>query len=138
MTEPLHVSFVTPHCRVTFGEATTVVAPAVGGELGVLPGHVTLLAELVPGVVRLCHAGTRAECFAISGGFIEVDRDRVVLLVETAERPGEIDITRARAALASSERALAALTPSDAAYEAELAHAERARVRLRAAELGEG
>jgi len=126
---PLTVSFVTPDKHVTEAEVDMVTAPSAMGQVGILPNHRSLLAELVPGVVEL-KQGAYVEEFAISGGFLEVDRNHVALLVETAERPGEIDVERARAALADSEAALKKLSPADSAYQDNLARVVRARVRL--------
>lgn len=129
----LTVTFVTPDKRVSQTEVEMVTAPSVLGEVGILPDHRALLADLVPGVVELKHGDGRVERFAISGGFLEVDRNRVALLVETAERPEEIDIERAQRALRESERALEKLSPEEPAYEEQVQHAARARVRLRVA-----
>lgn len=130
----LTVSFVTPEKQVSKGEVDMVIAPSALGEVGILPDHCTLLADLVPGVVELRHQGqVSGERFAISGGFLEVDRNHVSLLVESAERPDEIDVARARTALSNSEAALARLSPVDAEYADHLGHAQRARVRLQVA-----
>ena len=111
-----------------------VLAPSALGELGILPNHTTLLADLIPGVVELRHDGaSEVERFAVSGGFLEVDSNHVSLLVETAERPEEIDVERARKALAVSEAELKKLSPVDAMYDDQMAKALRARVRLQVA-----
>jgi F-type H+-transporting ATPase subunit epsilon len=130
----LNVTFVTPDHQVSQGEVDMVVAPSALGELGILPHHRTLLADLVPGVVELrSEDGSKIERFAVSGGFLEVDRNHVALLVESAERPEEIDVERAKRALASAEAALAQLSPLDPAYRDQVAHARRAQVRLEVA-----
>jgi F-type H+-transporting ATPase subunit epsilon len=132
--EHLAVSFVTPDKQVSKGEVDMVVAPSAVGQIGILPGHRTLLADLVPGVVELRHGGgSKIERFATSGGFIEVDRNHVAVLVETAERPDEVDVERAQRALSQAEVALKKLSPADPSYEDEQARALRARVRLRVA-----
>ncbi len=126
----LTVAVVTPQKQVTRGEVDQVVAPSVLGQVGILPSHRPLLADLVPGVVEL-HSDGKAERYAISGGFIEVDRDTVTLAVETAERPADIDVPRAQAALADAESQMKKLDPLSEAYGEQRARAERARVRVR-------
>lgn len=132
-TFPLEI--VTPEKVTLQAEVEFLVVPAFEGELGVLPGHTPLLAQLQPGVLRITQAGSITP-FAISGGFVEVTPQRVAVFAETAEMAEEIDIERARFA---AERARSRLTaPAD---EVDLAHVEaalrRALVRLKAAELSQ-
>ncbi|MBN1959929.1 MAG: ATP synthase F1 subunit epsilon [Deltaproteobacteria bacterium] len=130
----LMVSFVTPDRQVSHGEVDMVVAPSAMGQVGILPDHCTLLADLAPGIVEL-HSknNTLNERFAISGGFLEVDRNHVSLLVETAERANEIDVERARKSLKASEAALANLSTTSDDYQNQFNRAQRARVRLQVA-----
>lgn len=114
------------------GEADVVVAPGVDGELGILPHHAPLLTLLQPGELLVKH-GEEEVSMAISGGFLEVMRDRVIVLAETAERAEEIDIARAEEARRRAEelRAHTQQQPAD------LARAEaalrRSQVRLKVA-----
>jgi F-type H+-transporting ATPase subunit epsilon len=133
----LTVTFVTPEKQVSKGAVDMVIAPSALGEVGILPNHRPLLADLVPGVVELRHGGgTKVEKFAISGGFLEVDRNKVSLLVETAERPEEIDVERAQKALAAADAAVKKLSPADAEYDDQKSRLLRARVRLQVAGKG--
>ncbi len=125
----LKVSLVTPDRQVARLDADLVVAPSVMGEVGILPEHVSLLADLTAGVVSV-HAGGEPQRYAVSGGFIEVDRNAVTLLVETCEATAEIDIERAKAALKDAELRLGRLDTADPAYAVEAARARRAEVRL--------
>jgi len=130
----LTVTFVTPEKQVSKGAVDMVIAPSALGEVGILPNHRPLLADLVPGVVELRHGGgTKVEKFAISGGFLEVDRNKVSLLVETAERPEEIDVERAQKAFGAADSALKKLSPADQGYAEQQARFLRARVRLQVA-----
>ena len=70
-----------------------VMAPAAEGEVGILPRHAPLLATLRPGMLRIRKAGEETE-MAVSGGFLQVNRDRVLILADTAERAEEIDEAR--------------------------------------------
>ena len=129
MAEKLKVSLVTPEATVAQGQFDMVVAPSVQGQVGILPQHRELLANLELGVVELRVDGT-TERFAVSGGFVEVRGDAVVLLVDAAERRDNIDVVRCKAALAAAEEQLAALDPLSEAYAQQLARARRARNRL--------
>jgi F-type H+-transporting ATPase subunit epsilon len=134
---PLNVDLVSAERRVWSGEANFVVARTLDGELGILPGHISLLGVLAEGfTVRITggEAGDGVEV-AAHGGFLSVSDDNVTILAEIAELSTEIDVERARAALA---RATAADGGSggdgggDADDSSESA-AARARARLAAA-----
>ena len=84
-----------------------VNAKAQSGELGVLPGHIPMVAPLEIGVVRL-KKGNATELVAVSGGFLEVRPDRVTILAQAAERAEDIDVARAKAAKERAERRLQA------------------------------
>src|SRR5437870_1539597 len=128
----LAVDIMTPERLVMQTAADAVVVPAFEGELGILPHHAPLLAQLQPGEIRL-RRGDNVELFAVSGGFIEVENNRVSIFAETAEMAHEIDAERARQA---AERAKAQM--KTARTEVDLAEAEaalcRALARLRATE----
>jgi F-type H+-transporting ATPase subunit epsilon len=126
----LHVELVTAEGRVLSQEADFVVAPGSAGELGVLPHHIPLLTTLRPGEVMVRNEGVEEYLF-VSGGFLEVLPDRVVILADAAERADEIDLARAEAARRAAEEALS-VRASDAQAAAKL---ERALYRLRVAEV---
>jgi F-type H+-transporting ATPase subunit epsilon len=124
----LSVHVITPERLVREEQADFVVVPAFDGEMGILPKHAPLLAALVPGEIRLRRDGV-VECFAVSGGFVEVLRNHVTILAETAEMGSEIDVERARLAV---ERAKSQLRqPLDATSLANIeASLKRALIRL--------
>ena len=101
-----------------------VIAPGSEGEMGILPRHVSLLTTLRPGVLRL-KRGADEQVMAVSGGFMQVASDRVLVLADTAERDDEIDEQRAEAA---RRRALEAL---EAARRGAGPQVEAARIALR-------
>lgn len=124
----LSVQLVAADRSVWSGEATIVIARTVDGDLGVLPGHEPMLAELASGVVLARTPDGEVVAAAVHGGFISVENDTVSLLAEVAELAHEIDVERARAAL---ERAAGGGEGSeDSLVEAQ----KRAETRLRAAE----
>ncbi|NIN69683.1 MAG: ATP synthase F1 subunit epsilon, partial [Anaerolineae bacterium] len=83
-TVPLRLSIVTPERRVYVEDVDMVIAPGVEGQLGILPHHAPLLAALTHGELRV-KRGDEEEGFAISGGFLEVRPDQVIVLANTAE-----------------------------------------------------
>ena len=129
---PIAVDIMTPERLVMQTQADSVVVPAAEGELGILPHHAPLLAQLEPGEIHL-RRGDNVELFAVSGGFVEVENNRVSIFAETAEMAQEIDAERARqAAERAKEQIKIARTDVDLA-QAEAA-LRRAMVRLRITE----
>ncbi|MGP4038883.1 F0F1 ATP synthase subunit epsilon [Gracilibacillus sp. D59] len=102
----LIVSVVTPDGPVLEESFEMVSCKAESGELGILPGHIPLVAPLSISSVRL--KGENPQRIAVSGGFLEVRPDKVTILAQSAERPDDIDIERARAAKERAERRLQA------------------------------
>ena len=91
----LEVHVVTPEREVWSGEADMVLAKAVNGELGILPGHAPLLALLGIGPLQIVTGGDREKA-VVDGGFLHVNDDRVDVLAEHAELESEIDMNEAR------------------------------------------
>ena|SRR5438874_10438579 len=101
----LTVDIVTAERRVLTEEADMVIAPAVEGTVGILPRHAPLLTALNPGVMVLKRDG-QEEPLAVSGGFLQVSNNRVLVLADTAERADEVDEQRAQESRARAEEAL--------------------------------
>ncbi|HHY74998.1 MAG TPA: F0F1 ATP synthase subunit epsilon [Bacillus bacterium] len=97
------VSVVTPDGAVVESDVEMVSVKAISGELGILPGHIPLVAPLAISAVRLKNGNT-TEQVAVSGGFVEVRPDKVTILAQAAELASEIDVDRARAAKERAER----------------------------------
>ncbi len=107
----LEVLITTPEGLIHRGEAAKVVVPAHDGELGILPRHAPLIAELGVGELRVTHpreAGAPLSFF-IDGGFVQVLRDRVTVLATRAEPLAAVDPAKAeeelRALLAEPQAA---------------------------------
>ena len=132
-TFPLDI--VTPERTVLSETAVSVQVPAVDGSLGILAGHAPLLAELGVGECRVRLAGGAEEQLAIAGGFVEVSRDRVTVLADTAEFASEIDASRAEESLARAREMLTRLEGGADAASANEA-LRRAQNRLRIARGG--
>jgi F-type H+-transporting ATPase subunit epsilon len=124
----LKIDIVTAERVVYSAEADIVIAPGVEGQLGILPHHAPLMTILQAGelVVR---RGGEEESLAISGGFLEVRPDRVIVLADQAERAEEIDIARAEEARKRAEERLKEKPAGLDAARAEAA-LRRAMVRL--------
>jgi F-type H+-transporting ATPase subunit epsilon len=134
-TFPLDI--VTPERTVLSEQVISIQVPAVTGSMGILAHHAPLLAELGVGecVVKLPTGAE--EQLVLSGGFIEVSREKVTVLADTAEFAGEIDVNRAEAALARARDLVANVETAGGGNreEANLA-LRRAQARLRIARGG--
>ena len=96
--------------RVVFSEdVDAVIAPGIEGQLGILPHHAPLMTTLMPGEL-LVKKGGEEFSLAITGGFVEVRPDRIIILADAAERVEEIDVARAEEAKRRAEERLKAPT----------------------------
>ncbi|MEE8372929.1 MAG: F0F1 ATP synthase subunit epsilon [Dehalococcoidia bacterium] len=89
----LKLEIVTAERVVYSEEVDVVVPPGVEGQLGILPQHAPLMTMLQPGELIVRKDGEEESIF-VSGGFLEVRGDKVVILADTAERADEIDLDR--------------------------------------------
>jgi F-type H+-transporting ATPase subunit epsilon len=101
----IRLDIVTAERAVYSEEVDLVVAPGVEGQLGILPHHAPLVTMLGVGELRVKN-GDEEFFLAISGGFLEVRPDRVIVLADAAERAEEIDIARAEEAKRRAEEEL--------------------------------
>ncbi len=93
--------------RVLFeGDVDVVVAPGSEGELGILPHHAPLMTMLQPGELRY-RIGSDEEYLTVTGGFMEITGDRVIVLADAAERVEEIDEARAQEAIQQAQERIA-------------------------------
>lgn len=105
----LLLDIVTPDRNLYSGEAKMVIAPGAAGEVGILPLHAPLLIELKVGELRFKkdECGREIEEYvALSGGFMEVLEDHVMVIAPAAEFAREIDIERAKAAVEKAQEEL--------------------------------
>jgi len=128
----IRLDIVTAERVVYSEEVDAVVAPGVEGQLGILPHHTPLMTTLEVGEL-LVRKGGEEFSMVISGGFLEVRPDRVIVLADAAERAEEIDIARAEEAKRRAEERISRRIP-----EVDLAQAEaalrRSLVRLKVGE----
>jgi F-type H+-transporting ATPase subunit epsilon len=130
---PLQLEIVTPERLAFEGEVDAVVLPGSQGELGVLPHHAPLVSTLGVGELRFRKGGAE-ESFAIVGGFLQVRPDKVVVMAETADLAGEIDLAKAEEARREAERALETGYVEGADLAAARAALQQALLRIRVAE----
>ena len=91
---PLKLEIVTPERRAYIDEVDMVVVPGRNGQLGILPRHTPLISSLGVGELKIRKGGTE-ESLLISGGFVEVRPDKVIVMADLAEHSEEIDEQRA-------------------------------------------
>jgi F-type H+-transporting ATPase subunit epsilon len=109
LPESIELVIVTPERQLLRETVVETTLPGADGCLGILPGHAPLITELGIGELTYRAKGASApRHLAIISGFAEVLGDRVTVLAETAERPDEIDVTRAEEAKKRAEQRLAA------------------------------
>jgi F-type H+-transporting ATPase subunit epsilon len=135
------LELATPTRQLVSEEVDEVVAPGSEGSFGVLPGHAAFLATLGSGEV-VYRRGRDEVHLAVHGGFAEVTPERVIILAETAERPDEIDRTRAERARQRAEQRMTGRDPDGAEgeidYDDAVAAYQRALTRLLVVAIGGG
>jgi F-type H+-transporting ATPase subunit epsilon len=98
----LRLEIITAERQVFSDDVNMVVAPGIEGELGILPNHAPLMTMLKPGELLIRKDGGETY-LAVSGGFLEIRPDKVIILADACERAEEIDITRAEEAKRRAE-----------------------------------
>jgi F-type H+-transporting ATPase subunit epsilon len=110
----IKLEIVTAERIVFSGEVDIIQAPGLEGELGILPHHAPLMTILAPGELIARTSGEEYS-LVISGGFLEVRPERVIILADSAERAEEIDIARAEEAKERAKKQLDhPVSPGDA------------------------
>ncbi len=125
----LSVEIVTPERRVLQTTADELRAPGAMGGFGIRPGHASFMTALEPGRLTIVSGG-REDHYAVGGGFLQVDRDRVIVLADSAEAREEIDVEAARRDFAEATERLRSMTEQDAGHAVESARVRRATARL--------
>jgi F-type H+-transporting ATPase subunit epsilon len=103
---PMKLEIVTVERLVFSDEVDLILAPGLEGQLGILPNHAPLITTLAAGELLARKTGEEYS-LVISGGFLEVGAEKVIVLADTAERADEIDIARAESAKKRAEERLA-------------------------------
>jgi F-type H+-transporting ATPase subunit epsilon len=124
MAMTIHVDIVSAEAEIFSGLAEMVFAPAVMGEVGVLPGHAPLVTTLKPGEVRVRLPGGEEQSFYVSSGMLEIQPHVITVLSDTAQRASDLDEA---AALEAQERAERMLADRQADFDEAQARAELAQ-----------
>jgi F-type H+-transporting ATPase subunit epsilon len=138
MADTFQLEIVTPEKKVVETTAEELQIPGKNGYLGIMPGHAPLITELAVGEITFREnsaSSSNEQHLAVAWGFAEVLPNKVTILAETAERPAEINVDRARKA---KERAEERLTSGDTGVDVERAldalHRAEARLDVAARE----
>lgn len=101
----LKLDIISQEKHLTSREVDMVLAPSMQGQIGILPGHISLFSSLVNGELVLVE-GTKQEVFAVAGGFLDVNQDRVTVLANSAIHAQDIDVKQVEAAQARAKKAM--------------------------------
>lgn len=127
---PIECEIVTQERTVFSDMVDAVNVPGSEGRMGILPHHTALLTTLGYGEVYVRKDGEE-QYFAIGGGFVEVQPDKVIILADSAEHAAEIDIERALQAQERAKKFMAEGVPEDPERYAQIrASLERAQIRV--------
>jgi len=129
MAERIQLDVITPERRLLSETVDAVTVPGMNGEIGILPGHTPLISQLQTGVLTYTQ-GTTIHRMLVSGGFVEVNDERVSVLADIAERPDEVDATQARQEREAAEKALGSFSGSEEEMTQMRTRLERAAARL--------
>ena len=129
LPKKIRLQIVTPEQSLVDEKVDEVYLPGDLGYLGILPGHTPLLSSLKIGIITY-KIGASAHYLFVSWGFVEVLPDRVTVLADIAEAPGDIDVAKAEKA---REEAEAKLKKLDSEFQAAQIALEQALVRMQVA-----
>ncbi|MBU1203413.1 ATP synthase F1 subunit epsilon [Patescibacteria group bacterium] len=138
----MKLKIVTPEKILLEEEVSQVSVSTAMGQITVLPNHLPLVAQLVPGEIvvkrivdseRIRGASQDEDLMAVSGGLIEILPDQVVILADTAERAHEIDEARAEEARERAEKAMKAKISDAESFALFTAQMEKEMARLKVA-----
>jgi F-type H+-transporting ATPase subunit epsilon len=127
----LRLDIVTPERELFSGEVDIILAPGVGGQIGILPNHVPMITILEEGML-IARQGETELAFAVHGGYMQVLPDHAIVLADMGERAEEIDIEQAEDARRRARELLSKEPPPEERAAAEMA-LRQSLVRLRVA-----
>ena len=133
VNKTIKFEIVTPERVVLTQEILQISLPTTSGEITVLPDHIPLISILKPGVIEIKLLDNSLEIISVSGGFIEVMPDKVVILADTAERAEELNEEQIREAQERAEKLKEDMRNiDDVQFTAVAAKLEKELARLRA------
>ena len=105
MSNKIEINIITPTETLEYTNVEYLRAPTTEGLFGVLPGHIPSIIALDIGEIKIS-TSDKALYFATSGGFADINNDKIVLVLETAEESSQIDLKRAEKSLDRSKKYL--------------------------------
>ena len=129
----ISLKVLAPNQNVFEGDAEEVILPSTTGQLGILPGHISLVTAIDIGVLRL-RSNSKWISIALMGGFAEIESDEVTVLVNSAEIGSEIDQSAAEEDLSKAKTLVNKFTDSEKSPEKikALNEVSKAQARLQA------
>ena len=105
MSKSIQLDIITPINSFNYNDVEYLRAPSVEGLFGILPGHIPSIIALDIGEIKIVY-NKKTLRISTSGGFADIKKDKVLLVLETAELATEIDIKRAEQSLKRSSQKL--------------------------------
>ena len=127
----IKLEIVSPDRVVYAADIDMLIARSMGGEIGILPKHIPLVAGLEPHAMKI-HVDAKEQLIAVAGGFMEVTPDKITVLATAAEEPIDIDINRAQRAYDRAQERLQKLR-EDPEAQASIIDEQRASLALKRA-----
>lgn len=103
---PLHFQIITPMRTALQADVTSIKLPASEGEMEILPGHADLITAVANGELVYRPEGGSSHSLFVGGGFLQVEKENVLLVTDTALEAGEIDPSAVQAAIDKAQEAL--------------------------------
>ena len=126
----IKLEIVSPDRMVYAADIDMLIARSTGGEIGILPKHIPLVTGLQPHAMKI-HVDGGEKLFAVAGGFMEVEPEKITVLATAAEEPIDIDINRAQRAYDRAQERLQKLREDP--EEASIIDEQRASLALKRA-----
>ena len=127
----IKLEIVSPDRVVYAADIDMLIARSTGGEIGILPKHIPLVAGLEPHAMKI-HVDAKEQLIPVAGGFMEVTPDKITVLATAAEEPIDIDINRAQRAYDRAQERLQKLR-EDPEAQASIIDEQRASLALKRA-----
>jgi F-type H+-transporting ATPase subunit epsilon len=99
----LALEVITPTKKVLAEEVDEITINTANGEISILPNHIDLLTKLVPGEM-IIKTGSKVQSFAVTGGFLEISKNKVTILADYAVRAADIEVAKAKEAQERAEK----------------------------------
>ena len=130
----ISLKVLAPNQNVYEGDAEEVILPSTTGQIGILPGHISLVTAIDIGVLRL-RLKSQWKSIALMGGFAEIESDEVIVLVNNAEIGSEINVEEAEQTLKKAKSAISKFSENEKSPERikALNEVSKAEARIQAA-----